>query len=47
MDDRRFFDCWGCPLEKIKEFVLTINPNYDFRFEDEYQPDDILVAYIP
>lgn len=47
MDDRRFFDVWGYPVEKIKEFVLTINPNYEFRFEDGYQPDDILVAYIP
>ena len=47
MDDRRFFDVWGCPVDKIKEIILGINPNYEFRFEDGYQADDILVAYIP
>lgn len=47
MDDRRFFDVWGCPVDKIKEIILGINPNYEFRFEEGYQPDDILVAYIP
>ena len=47
MDDVRFFDEWGCPVDKVKEVVRDINPDYEFVFEDGYQANDILIAYIP
>ena len=33
-------------LEKIKELVLTINPNYQFTTLDGHVKDDVLLCYI-
>lgn len=48
MDDRRFFENdWGMPEGKIRELIRGINPEYQFCYEDGYQKDDIMVAYLP
>lgn len=33
-------------LDQIKNLVLSINPNYQFKFENGYVKNDILVAYV-
>lgn len=33
-------------LEKIKEKILEINPNYKFRYLDGHVPNDVLMAYV-
>lgn len=32
--------------DKIKEFILTINKDYKFKYLDGYEKDDILIAYV-
>lgn len=33
-------------LQEVKEFILTINPEYHFQIYDGFKKGDILVAYI-
>jgi hypothetical protein len=33
-------------LQKIKDIILSINPNYKFTFLDGHVNDDVLCAYI-
>lgn len=47
MDDVRFFNEWGMPIELLMKIILDINPLYNFCFEDGFQKEDIFVAYIP
>lgn len=49
MDDVRFWETteWDMPIELIKNIILEINPYYKFVFEDGFQKDDVLVAYVP
>jgi hypothetical protein len=48
MDDIRFWEKdWNMPITLIKNIVSEINPFYEFTFEDGFQKDDVLVAYIP
>ncbi|HXF28693.1 MAG TPA: hypothetical protein VN457_02500 [Chlamydiales bacterium] len=54
IDDARQFgtaDFDGLTLEQIKATILSINPNYQFTFEDcglkqDFLKNDVLVAYI-
>ena len=34
-------------LEEVQDKIRSINPNYEFRFEDGFIPQDVLVAFIP
>lgn len=50
IDDMR---CWKAEFDKIKfgeveikKALLEINPKYAFRYEDGYEPNDILVAQL-
>ena len=50
IDDVRLFgDEFGpdVTVERVKEKLLTINPSYQFHFEDGNAPNDILVAALP
>lgn len=51
IDDVRILrkDCWGeknLDIDKIKEKILSINPDYKFKYLNGYVKDDVLMAYI-
>ncbi len=50
IDDVRLFGNQFGPevtVKRVMEKLLTINPHYQFYFEDGYAPSDILVAALP
>lgn len=57
VDDRRLFapfgaphgadGCFTCSEEEIKMHLLKVNPDFIFKYEDGYVPNDILVAMPP
>ena len=49
IDDMRILGShWGegIYLDELKKIILNINPEYKFKFEDGFVPNDILVAYV-
>jgi hypothetical protein len=49
IDDVRMFGTWwgeGIFIDELKARIRNINPNYNFKFEDGFEKNDILVAFI-
>lgn len=47
IDDVRLFNTeWKLGIDTIKKYILDINPDYKFHFEDGYQQNDVLVAQV-
>ncbi|HRI35351.1 MAG TPA: hypothetical protein PLD02_16495, partial [Saprospiraceae bacterium] len=49
IDDCRFFGTEGfdyITIDQVIKSLLEINPSYQFKYENGYTADDILVAYI-
>ena len=47
IDDRQWWKTWRLEENAIREFLLSINPNYNFLHEkNKYAPDDIFVAKV-
>ena len=49
IDDVRMFGTWwgeGIFINELKSKILKINTEYKFVFENGFEPNDILVAYI-